>query len=334
MTISCWAAMAARQKLQQFSYAPAELGRFDVEIAITHCGLCHSDINMIDNDWAMSAYPLVAGHEIVGTIRAAGPGVPQSRIGERAGVGWQCGSCLDCEWCRRGMETSCSGIQGTCVQRPGGFADAIRVDSRFAFPIPDGLSSAAAAPLLCGGITVYTPLRRDALPGSRVGIIGIGGLGHLAIRFARAFGCEVTAFSTTPAKEEETRRLGAHHFVTSSEAAQMARCANSLDLLISTVTVDLDWPVWMSLLRPRGVLTLVGASPGMLSVPAMQLIMGQKSVRGSVIGDCHGIEEMLRFAALHGITAQAEVMPMAEVNAAIDRVRRNQARYRVVLENN
>jgi uncharacterized zinc-type alcohol dehydrogenase-like protein len=325
--------MAAKRKLQQYSYEPQELGPFDIEIAITHCGLCHSDIHMIDDDWAVGSYPLVPGHEVVGTVRAAGPSAPQSRIGQRAGVGWQCGSCLECEWCRRGMEVHCSKNQGTCVRRPGGFAGAIRVDGRFAYPIPNGLPSAAAAPLLCGGITVYTPLRRDAAPSSRVGVIGIGGLGHLAVRFARAFGCEVTAFSTTPAKREEALRLGAHHFVNARDPAAMRRCADSLDMLLSTVPVDLDWPVWMSLLRPGGVFTLVGASPGMLSVPAPDLLVGQKTIRGSVIGDRAVMDEMLRFCALHEITAQAEVMPMAEVNAAIDRVRHNQARYRIVLEN-
>ncbi len=176
-------------------------------------------------------------------------------------------------------------------------------------------------------------MRLDAVPASRVGVIGIGGLGHMAIRFARAFGCEVTAFSTTPAKEAEAYRLGAHHFVTSTNAAQMATASNSLDLLLSTVTADLDWALWLNTLRPKGVLTLLGVSPGMLSVPAVGLIMGQKTIRGSAIGSRSTMEEMLRFSALHGIVAQAEVMPMGGVNTAIERVRRNQARYRIVLEN-
>jgi uncharacterized zinc-type alcohol dehydrogenase-like protein len=333
MTIGCWAALAAKSPLQPFSYEPQELGSYDVEIAITHCGICHSDIHLIDEDWGPGSFPLVPGHEIVGTISAAGPAVHKFAPGQRVGVGWQRSSCMECEWCVRGMETCCAQQQGTCAGHHGGFAEAIRIDSRFVFAIPDGLASAAAAPLLCAGVTVYTPLRLDAVPASRVGVIGIGGLGHMAIRFARAFGCEVTAFSTTPAKEEEAYRLGAHHFVTSTDAAQMAKAANSLDLLLSTVTVDLDWALWLNTLRPKGVLTLVGASPGMLSVPAMGLIMGQKTIRGSSIGNRSTIEEMLRFSALHGVIAQAEVMPMGGVNAAIERVRRNQARYRIVLEN-
>jgi uncharacterized zinc-type alcohol dehydrogenase-like protein len=180
---------------------------------------------------------------------------------------------------------------------------------------------------------VYSPLRQDAQPWSRVGVIGIGGLGHLAIRFARAFGCEVTAFSTTPDKQEEAFRLGAHHFVNSNDPAQVAKHTRSLDLLLDTVPAALDWAAWLNLLRPKGVLAVVGVSPGMISVPAALLLLGQVSLRGSLVGSRAGIEEMLRFAALHGITAQAEVMPMAEVNAAIDRVRRGQARYRIVLEN-
>ncbi len=209
MTISSWAATAADAPLQPFSYEPRELGPFDLEIAISHCGICHSDIHMLDNDWGMSTYPLVPGHEIIGTVRQAGSAVTKFTAGRRVGVGWQRSSCMECEWCVGGMETCCAGQQATCVGHHGGFAEAIRTDSRFAFAIPEDLPSAAAAPLLCGGVTVYTPLRDAVRPSSRVGVIGIGGLGHMAIRFARAFGCEVTAFSTSPAKEEEARRLGA-----------------------------------------------------------------------------------------------------------------------------
>ena len=267
--------MVAGEVLQPFSYEAAELGPYDVEIGITHCGLCHSDIHLIDNDWGMSAYPLVPGHEIVGTVRAAGPAAGGFKPGQRVGVGWQRSSCLACEWCLRGKETCCARQEATCVGHHGGFATAIRTDSRFVYPIPEGLPSAAAAPLLCAGLTVYTPLRLDAVAASRVGVIGIGGLGHLAILFARAFGCEVTAFSTSPAKEAEALRLGARHFVDSRDPARMAAASGSLDLLLSTVTTDLDWNAWLNLLRPMGVLTLVGASPGPIAVAPFGLILGQ-----------------------------------------------------------
>ena len=333
MSISCWAAMAAKKPLQPFTYEPKELGPWDVEIAITHCGLCHTDVHLADDDFGWDGFPVVPGHEIVGAVRAAGPGVSRLAIGQRVAAGWQRSSCMECEWCMRGAENCCPGQQATCVGHYGGFAEAIRIDSRFVFPLPDGLPSAAAAPLLCAGITVYSPLRQHARPWSRVGVIGVGGLGHLAIRFARAFGCEVTAFSTTPAKQEEALRLGAHHFVNSNDSAQMATCARSLDLLLDAAPADLDWAAWVNLLRPKGVLTVVGASPGMISVPAALLLLAQVSLAGSLIGSRSAIEEMLRFAALHGIAAQVETMPMAEINAAMDRVRRNQARYRMVLEN-
>jgi uncharacterized zinc-type alcohol dehydrogenase-like protein len=326
-------ATAAKKPLQPDTYQPKELGPWDLEIAITHCGLCHTDVHLVDDDFGWGGFPLVPGHEIVGAVRAAGPAVSRFSIGQRVAAGWQRSSCMECEWCTRGLENCCPSQQATCVGHHGGFAEAIRIDSRFVCPLADGLPSAAAAPLLCAGITVYSPLRQDAQPRSRVGVIGVGGLGHLALRFARAFGCEVTAFSTTAAKQEEALRLGAHHFVNSRDPAQMAKCARSLDLLLDTVPAELDWAAWLSLLRPKGVLAVVGVPPGAVSVPAELLIVGQLSLRGSVIGSRSAIEEMLRFAALHGITAQAETMPMAEVNAALDRVRRNQARYRIVLEN-
>jgi len=319
--------------LQPFTYEPKELGRLDLEITITHCGICHTDVHLVDDDFGWDGFPIVPGHEIVGTVRATGPAVSGFATGQRVGVGWQRSSCMECEWCRRGMETCCAQQQATCVGNYGGYAQAIRVDSRFVFALPETLPSAGVAPLLCGGATVYTPLRENAAPWSRVGVIGVGGLGHLALRFASAFGCEVTAFSTSPAKEPEARSLGAHRFVNSRDPDQMEKCVNSLDLLLSTVPADLDWSAWLNLLRPRGALTLVGVPPGMVSVPAGGLIVGQKAIRGSIVANRSTLEEMLRFAALNGITAQTESMPMAEVNTGLQRVRENRARYRVVLEN-
>jgi uncharacterized zinc-type alcohol dehydrogenase-like protein len=309
------------------------LGPFDVEIAITHCGLCHSDIHLIDNDWGISHYPLVPGHEIVGTVRDHGSEVRHLATGQRVGVGWQAGSCLQCEWCLQGDEHCCPQQQATCVARPGGFAEAIRVDGRFAHPLPNELTSERAAPLLCAGITVYTPLKLAVRPTSRVGVIGVGGLGHLAIQFAAAWGCDVTAFSTTPEKEDEARRLGARHFVVTGNAKQMEQATSSIDFLMSAVTAPLDWNAWLAVLRPQGTLCLVGASPGALDVAPMALITGKKTIRGSAIGNRATMQEMLGFATHHCIAAQVEVMPLAEVNAAIHRVRENRVRYRVVLTN-
>ena len=202
-----------------YRYDPGKLGPQEVEIAITHCGICHSDLHLISNDWGISQYPFIPGHEIVGTVAAVGAEVRSLEVGQRVGLGWQSNSCGECEWCSRGMENLCPAAEGTCVHRHGGYADRVRANARFVIPIPEALDSEHAAPLLCGGITVYNPLRTHGVnPSSRVGIVGIGGLGHLAIQFARVFGAEVTAFSTSAAKEEEARALGAHHFVNSRES--------------------------------------------------------------------------------------------------------------------
>ena len=329
--IDAYAAREAGASLAPYDFEPDALGPHDVEIAITHCGICHSDLHLIDNDWQTSQYPLIPGHEIVGTVARKGPLVTHVDVGARVGVGWQCGSCLQCEWCERGDENLCSKIVETCVGRPGGFADRIRVDGRFAFSIPDALSSEVAAPLLCGGVTVYSPLRQHARPQSRVGVIGIGGLGHLAIRFARAMGCEVTAFSSTAAKEEEARAHGAHRFVSSVDDAALKAQRESLDLIISTVNSQLNWKRYVSALRPDGVLSFVGALAELVSIHTGMLMARRRSVTSSPIGGRLTMREMLDFAARHGIGAQVETLPMSDVNTALDRLRRNDVRYRFVL---
>lgn len=329
--IDAYAALESQAPLTPFGYEPGPLAAQDVEIEISHCGICHSDLHLIDNDWMTSKYPLVPGHEIVGTVAKKGADVSHLELGDRVGVGWQCGSCLHCEWCERGDENLCAGIVETCVGRHGGFADRVRVDGSFAFAIPDALSSEAAAPLLCGGITVYSPLRQHARPQSRVGVIGIGGLGHLALRFARALGCEVTAFSSSPSKEDEARAQGAHHFVSSIDDAALKAQRESLDLIISTVNRPLNWKRYVNALRPNGVLSFVGALAEPLSIPTGMLMARRRSITSSPIGGRVAMREMLDFAARHEIGAQVETLPMSEVNTALDRLRRNDVRYRFVL---
>lgn len=332
--IKGYAAKDAGQKLDNFEYKPEELGPDDIEVAITHCGICHSDLHLIDNDWQMSQYPLLPGHEIIGTVTAAGPGVTHLQIGQRVGIGWQRSACLKCEQCLEGDDNLCPESQATCVGHHGGFAQSIRTDSRFAFPIPDRLSSENAAPLLCAGITVYSPLKNFGVkPSMKIGVIGIGGLGHLALQFARAFGCEVTAFSTSPEKEAEAKGFGAHNFVNSKDQAQMEKVVGKFDFIISTVFADLDWTMFMNLLKPKGNLCFVGAASNPISIPVFSLIMGQRSISGSPIGSRSVMNEMLQFAARHDIKAKTEVLPMAEVNTALQKVRDNKARYRMVLVN-
>lgn len=331
MTIHCQAAPAAGRPLEPFSYTPEPLGPFDAELDISHCGVCHSDAHLVDNDWGVSTYPLVPGHEIVGTVKALGDEVTHLEPGQRVGVGWQRSACLTCAFCTSGREPLCPDNQATCRGHYGGFADHIRVDARFAFPLPEELESENAAPLLCGGITVYSPLRDFGVtPRMRVGVVGIGGLGHLALQFARAWGCEVTAFSSNPDKEDEARAFGAHRFASTGDAAAVRR-AGGLDFIFSTVNADLDWDAYMDALTPGGTLCVLGVPRRPVSVQAFSLIAGQKRVCGSPIGGRAAMGEMLAFAVRHGIRARTEALPMDRANEALDRVRKSQARYRMVL---
>jgi len=328
------AAHAAGAELLPFQYDPGPLSPQDVEIAISHCGICHSDLHLISNDWGISHYPFIPGHEIIGTIVALGTEVTSLKEGQRVGLGWQSNSCGQCEWCTRGMENLCPTQEATCVRRHGGYAERVRANARFAIPIPDALSSAQAAPLLCGGITVYNPIRNHGVnPSSRVGIVGIGGLGHIAIQFARVFGAEVTAFSTSASKEEEARALGAHHFVNTRESKAMREVAGTQDFILSTINADQDWGTYIASLRPTGSLCFVGVPPSAVSVQAFPLIAGLRSISGSPIGSPHQLKEMMDVAARHGVKAQIECFAMAKANEAIEKVKKNKVRYRAVLSN-
>ncbi|MFT4114958.1 NAD(P)-dependent alcohol dehydrogenase [Silvibacterium sp.] len=332
--IQGYAVHAAGAELLPFKYDPGQLNPYDVEVRISHCGVCHSDAHLIDNDWGISQYPLIPGHEIVGMVSAVGSAVVGLELGTRVGIGWQANSCGRCEWCRKGEENLCASAQPTCVHRHGGFAEAIRVNSRFAIPLPEALESDTAAPLLCAGITVYSPLRSLGInPASRVGIIGLGGLGHLALQFARVFGAEVTAISTSAAKEQEARELGAHHFVNSRESKAIKELAGSFDLIISTITADLDWASFVQTLRPHGSLCFVGAPDKPISVPGFPLISVQRSVCGSNTGSPGRIAEMLDVAARHNVRARIESFRMSDANQALGKLRKGQLRYRAVLGN-
>jgi len=322
MKVKAWAARAAKSQLEPFEYEPGPLGEDEVEIAVSHCGICHSDVHLADGDWG-EVFPLVPGHEVIGTV-VAGSGIA---AGTRVGLGWQRGSCGRCEWCLGGEEQFCPEHAATCEHNYGGFADRVRAQARFVVPVPDALPSGSAAPLLCGGITVYTPLLRYAGAGSRVAVIGIGGLGHLALQFARAMGCEVTAFSRRADKEADAHRFGAHAFSTGKPPKK------SYDLVLNTAHAAPQLDAFMKALRPHGVLCQVGAAEEKLAVDAFALIGGDRSLAGSQIGSPGRIAEMLEFAAAHGVHAEVETVPMAEAGQALERTRRNLARYRMVLVN-
>ena len=332
-TFSGWAALAAKEPLSPFTYEPRELGPDEVEIAISHCGICHSDIHLIDNGWNSSTYPFVPGHEIVGHVTERGSAVGHLSVGQRVGVGWQRSACLTCELCLDRQDNLCPRQTAVAQGNHGGFAGRIRTDSRYAFALPDEMESASAAPLLCGGATVFSPMRRYGVDAtSSVGVVGIGGLGHIALLMLRAFGAEITAFSSSESKRDEALAMGAHHFVGARDTPALHKLAGRFDLLLSTVPAKLDWITYLKTLRPNGTLCLVGALPGIIQIPAASLFQGQKSISASEIGDRATIAEMLQFSARHRIAPVVERLPLSAVNAAIERVRRNEARDRKVVD--
>lgn len=328
-----WATHGAKQKLEPFTYDAGPLAPEEVEIAVEYCGLCHSDLSMINNDWGLSGYPLIPGHEAVGRIVAAGDYVKGLQVGQRAGVGWNADSCMHCHECITGNNNLCAKVIPTIVGRHGGFADKIRAHWRWVIPLPETLDISSAGPLLCGGVTVFAPLFTfNIKPTDRVGVVGIGGLGHLALKFANAWGCEVTAFTSSVSKIEALRELGAHRVVSSRNSADILSTANSLDLLLVTVNMPLDWTLLLKTLKPNGRMHVVGAVLEPMPIPALDLIFGQKSVLGSPTGGPAVLSAMLDFAARHNIAPQVEHFPLSRVNDAIAHLEAGKARYRVVLD--
>lgn len=331
--IQAYAAKSVSGKLELFEYAPGALKAEEVEIEVEYCGICHSDLSMLKNDWGVSQYPLVPGHEVVGTIAAVGDRVSNVKIGQRVGLGWFSHSCMHCEWCMSGNHNLCLTAEQTIVGRYGGFADKVRAHEEWVTPLPQGMDPAKAGPLFCGGITVFNPIVQfDVKSTDRVAVIGIGGLGHMALQFLRAWGCDVTAFSTNPGKEAEARELGAKHFVNSRDAKAIEAVTNSFDLILSTVNGDLDWGMYINALRPKGRLHFVGVVPNAIQANAFPLIVGQKSLSGSPLGSPITVAKMLDFAARHGIEPVTETFTFSQVNEALAHLAAGKARYRIVLK--
>ncbi len=331
--IKAYAAHEPGGELKPFEYDPGALGAEDVEINVEYCGICHSDLSMLNNEWGITQYPFIPGHEVVGTIGAIGDAVHNVKVGQRVGLGWYANSCMECEWCMSGDHNLCLTAEGTIVGRPGGFADKVRAHHKWVFPIPEQVNAAVIGPLLCGGITVFNPIVQfDIHPTAHVGVVGIGGLGHMALSFLRAWGCDVTAFSSSADKEAEARELGANHFVNSRDPEAVKAVENTFDLIISTINADLDWNVYINALRPKGRLHFVGVTPSPLSVGVFPLILGQKTLSGSPTGSPSTITKMLDFAARHKVEPITETFSFEQVNEAMEKLRNGKPRYRLVLK--
>jgi len=320
--------------LKPFSFDPGPLGPEEVEVTVTHCGLCFSDVSMLDNAFGMTTFPFVPGHEAVGPVTALGENARGLKVGQRVGVGWWAKSDLSCRQCLSGDHNLCPNVQGTIIGRHGAFADRVRIQWTWARPIPDGLDYAKAGPLLCGGVTVFNPFLIHKLPPTaRVGVIGIGGLGHMAVQFANKWGCEVHAFTNSDDKEPEARKLGAHFVYNTKREGVFKKLAGALDLIISTINMPLDIPGILESLAPRGHIHVLGLILKPLEVPAVGLILGQKSISGSPAASPTTIDRMLEFSARHSLAPIVENFPMSKINDAFERLRAGKAHYRIVLTN-
>lgn len=330
-------ALAAQQpsgKLGPFSYDPGPLRDEQVEIEVQYCGICHSDLSMLNNEWGMTSYPFVPGHEAVGKVTAVGRDAKRVREGQLVGLGWNAGSCLHCRQCLTGNHNMCQSLEQTIVNRHGAFATRVRCHWVWATPIPEGVDPVTAGPLLCGGITVFNPLLQcSVLPTHRVGVVGIGGLGHLALQFLNKWGCHVTAFTSSAAKADEAKKMGAHSVIDTHSKEELERAAGSFDFILSTVTAGLNWAGYLSALAPKGRLHTVGVVPEPLAVPPFLLIAAQRSVGGSPSGAPATVDTMLDFCARHQVRPVVEEFPMSQANEALHHLESGKARYRIVLRN-
>ncbi|KAM7525988.1 hypothetical protein LguiA_015890 [Lonicera macranthoides] len=337
-----WAARDPSGVLSPYKFSRRDVRSDDVFLSITHCGVCYADVAWTRNKLGHSKYPLVPGHEIVGTVKEVGSNVQRFKVGDIVGVGTYVNSCRECEYCNDGLEVHCSkgsvftfdGIDDDGTVTKGGYSSYIVVHERYCYRIPKNYPPALAAPLLCAGITVYSPMMRHKMnePGKSLGVIGLGGLGHLAVKFGKAFGLNVTVFSTSISKREEALNLlGADKFVVSSDEQQMTALAKSLDFIINTASGDIPFDPYMSLLKTAGVLVLVGF-PSEVKLSPASLIMGMKTISGSITGGTKETQEMLDFCAAHKIYPNIEIIPIQYSNEALERLIKRDVKYRFVID--
>ncbi len=328
-----YAAQSAGQPLVAVERELPELKQDQVVIDVKYCGVCHSDISMLENEWGLTQFPLVPGHEVFGVISSVGKNVHNLKIGQEVGLGWNSDYCHTCSSCMGGDHNLCDSAEITMLGRDGGFAEKVVANASAVMPIPASLDPQSVGPLLCAGITVFNPLVQfDIKPTDKVAVIGIGGLGHLAIQFMKAWGCEVTAFTSSEEKKKEAMEFGASDTINSRDPEDIAKAANRFDYIISTVSAKLDWNLYLSTLKAKGRLHFVGATTEPLDISVMPMIFGQKTISASPVGSPANIEKMLEFAAHHDIKPAIELFKFDDINDAIERVKSGKARYRVVLE--
>ena len=337
-----FAAQSAGASLAPFGFERRDPGPNDVAIDIVNCGVCHTDIHFINNDFGMSLYPMVPGHEIVGKVTAVGAGVTKFKPGDLAGVGCLVDSCRRCEACTAGLQQYCqggwvltySGLEkdGKTVTQ-GGYSTKIVVDESFTLKLPPGISLESTAPLLCAGITTYSPLRHWKVgKGQKVAVVGLGGLGHMGVKFAASLGAEVTVLSTSPSKKSDSTRLGASDFLVTTDSAQVAKAANRFDFILDTLSASHDYNMYLAMLKPGGTMVCVGLPPEPMHIPAPTLVFARKSIAGSLIGGLPETQEMLDYCGTHKIAADVEVIPVQQINEAFKRMLRNDVKYRFVID--
>jgi len=337
-----YAAQSPTTNLAPWNFERREVGPHDVQFEILFCGVCHSDLHQIKNDWFPGIFPMVPGHEIVGRVVKVGDHVKNFKVGDLAGTGCMVDACMVCENCKQDLEQYC--LEGNTqtyngLERDGktptygGYSDSIVVREEFVLKIADNLNLAAVAPLLCAGITTYSPLRHWKVgKGHKLAVLGLGGLGHMAVKFGVAFGAEVTVLSTSPKKEADAKKLGAHHFVVTTDPAQVKAATGTFDFILDTVSAEHDFNMYLSLLRTNGIHICVGVPPKPAEIAAFSLLGGRKSLAGSGIGGIKETQEMLDFCAANNIVSDIEMIDMKDIHTAYERMEKGDVRYRFVID--
>ena len=330
--VKAYAALNAGEDLKPYEYESKKLEQNEIRIKVYSCGICHSDISAIDNSWGKSKYPMIAGHEIIGEVIEIASNSSMHKIGDTVGLGWHSGYCNNCDYCDVGDHNFCSNTKKTVFSQFGGFAEEVVAEEESVIPIPPKQNLEYAGPLLCGGITVFTPIVEFGINEKhKVGVIGIGGLGHLAIQFYKALGCHVTAFTNSQDKNDFIKKMGADDVVSSTDQVTLKNLGAKFDLLISTVNVSLDWNLYLNIIKPRGRLHFVGAVLEPIKSSVFSLMTGRRSISGSPVGSPKNIKKMLNFCVEHNIKPIVEHFKFSDINNAIEKVRSNEVRFRAVL---